>query len=199
MDAKPPRIPSPDTPNGITPIGRTVARRDYGGSAPAAAQPAPASPPTSSATTPSLMIVPATEAQNGFGRLVDQAAAGQDIAITRHNVERVVLVSAPRYHQLIARDELARGAHGGAHREAHDVGGFRPTSPSTPSTSALDRLAAEFEALFARMQTPEVRAATASALRASPDEMGQAAVEAARDEARVATREAVPASALSLG
>lgn len=84
---------------------------------------------------------------------------------------RAVLVSAPRYRQLVA-DLAAREAPG------------------------LDLLAARFEALYASMQTADVRAATARALRARPEEMGQAAVASAREAAPKDSRHAqdVPAS-----
>lgn len=110
------------------------------------------------ASAGTLIAVPATEAQNGFGRLVDQAAAGQDIAITRHNVERAVLVSASRYHQLVA---------GIAARQA----------------AALAALSAQMDELYDEMQTPEVRAANRRALQMTPEQMGRAAVAAARKAA----------------
>ncbi|HEU4640917.1 MAG TPA: type II toxin-antitoxin system prevent-host-death family antitoxin [Gemmatimonadaceae bacterium] len=97
------------------------------------------------------MTIPSTEAQNEFGRLLDQAAAGQDIAIARHNVVRAVLVSAARYREL-------------AGREATD----------------LDALATRFDDLYASMQTAAVREATARAVRATPEEMGRAAVAVVR-------------------
>lgn len=97
------------------------------------------------------LVIPSTEAQNEFGRVLDQAAADQDIAITRHNVVRAVLVSAARYRQL--------------------TGGDAP---------ALDELAARFDELYASMQTAQVREATARAIHAAPKEMGRAAVTAAR-------------------
>lgn len=95
--------------------------------------------------------IPSTEAQNEFGRVLDQAAAGQDMAITRHNVVRAVLVSAARYRQLVGRDE-----------------------------SDLDDLAARFDELYASMQTADVREATARSMHVSPEEMGRSAVAAAR-------------------
>lgn len=98
-----------------------------------------------------LLTIPSTEAQNEFGRVLDQAAADQDIAITRHNVVRAVLVSAARYRQLVRRE-----------------------------TTGLEALTSRFDDLYATMQTAEVREATAQAVRAAPEEMGRAAVAAAR-------------------
>ncbi len=101
------------------------------------------------AVTP--LMIPSTRAQNEFGRVLDQAAADKDIAITRHNVVRAVLVSAARYRQLVGRE-----------------------------ATALDDLASRFDDLYASMQTAEVREATAHAVHAAPEEMGRAAVAAAR-------------------
>jgi antitoxin Phd len=98
-----------------------------------------------------LVSIPSTEAQNEFGRVLDQAAGNTDIAITRHNVVRAVLVSADRYRELTAGD--------------------------APSLDALD---ARFEKLYASMQDRDVRAATARAIDASPEDMGRSAVAAAR-------------------
>jgi prevent-host-death family protein len=96
-------------------------------------------------------LVPSTEAQNEFGRILDQAAANQDVAITRHNVVRAVLISAARYRELVGH-----------------------------VTPDLDELANQFEKLYASMQTPEVQEATARALAAPAADMGRAAVVAAR-------------------
>jgi antitoxin Phd len=52
------------------------------------------------------------------------------------------------------------------------------------STPALDELSAEFDDLLARMQTPKSKAAMASAFDATPDELGRAAVKAARPKRR---------------
>ena len=107
-------------------------------------------------TLPAPLTVPSTEAQNEFGRVLDQAAAGQDIAITRHNVTRAVLVSAARYRQLTGGSE----------------------------EPALNELDARFDELYASMQTAKVRDGTARAVDATPAEMGRAAVAAAKRSAR---------------
>lgn len=97
------------------------------------------------------VAIPSTEAQNEFGRVLDLAAADQDIAITRHNVVRAVLVSAARYHELVGRE-----------------------------AAELDDLAARFDDLYESMQTAAVQEATAQAVRATPEAMGRAAVAVAR-------------------
>lgn len=96
--------------------------------------------------------IPSTEAQNEFGRILDQAAADHDIAITRHNVVRAVLVSAARYRQLVGGEE----------------------QPD------LDALEARFDKLYASMQSANVRDGTARAVDARPDEMARAAVAAVK-------------------
>src|SRR6476646_1551723 len=105
---------------------------------------------------PAALTIPSTQAQNEFGRILDQATAGQDIAITRHNVTRAVLVSAARYRQLTG-------------------GGEEP---------ALTSLDARFDELYALMQTAKVREGTARAVEATPGEMGRAAVAAAKRSPR---------------
>jgi prevent-host-death family protein len=79
-----------------------------------------------STTTP--VAIPSTEAQNEFGRVLDLAASDQDVAITRHNVVRAVLVSAARYRELVGRE-----------------------------AAGLDELASRFDELYASMQTDAVR------------------------------------------
>jgi prevent-host-death family protein len=98
-----------------------------------------------------VQTIPATQAQNAFGRVLSRAVAGHDIVILRHHTAQAVVISAERYRTLVAH-------------EAPTLGG----------------LSAEFEALYASMQTDAVRDATARALDASPAELGRAAVAAAR-------------------
>lgn len=115
-------------------------------------------PPPAAPAQPTLpgvgRTVPATEAQNAFGQVLDAVAGGQVVAVTRHNAVRAVVVPVDRYRQ----------------RVAHEAG-------------TLEALGARFEALYARMQDSGVRAATAEGVDASPEEMGRAAVAAARRRA----------------
>ncbi|MEO7042479.1 MAG: type II toxin-antitoxin system prevent-host-death family antitoxin [Gemmatimonadaceae bacterium] len=97
------------------------------------------------------MTITATEAQNEFGRVLEQTTRDQVVVITRHNVPRAVLVSVDRYRELL----------------------------STEST-ILNSLTDEFDAMLARMQTPEVRAGTERGFAATPEMMGKAAQAAAR-------------------
>jgi antitoxin Phd len=97
------------------------------------------------------VTVTSTEAQNGFGRLLDAVAKDATVLITKHNVTRAVLISAGRYEALIQAE--------------------------TPS---LDALTAEFDDLLASMQTPQAREGMGTAFGASPEELGRAAVADAR-------------------
>ena len=96
--------------------------------------------------------VAATRFKNEFGSIFEQAALGGAVAITKHNTPKAVLLSYAEFEAL--------------------------TKAGSP---VLDELTDEFDALLARMQTPVSRAATASAFDASPDDLGAAAVEAARN------------------
>jgi prevent-host-death family protein len=105
-----------------------------------------------------VLTLPSTEVQNEFGRILDQASRNQDIVITRHNVARAVLISADRYRDLVGRD-----------------------------ASVLESFRGQLDALYAGMQTAEADAAADRGFNASPQEMGRAAVEAARAVRRSAT------------
>lgn len=89
----------------------------------------------------------ATEAQNRFGRVLDEVARDGTVLIKKHNATRAVVISADRYEALT-----------------------RNESP------ALDLLTAEFDDMLARMQAPGAREGMQAAFDASPDELGRAAV-----------------------
>lgn len=96
------------------------------------------------------VVMTSTEAQNGFGRMLDAVANDGTVVIKKHNVTRAVVISADRYEAL-TRDE----------------------SP------ALDALTAEFDEMLARMQAPEARSGMQAAFDAPPDVLARAAVAAA--------------------
>jgi prevent-host-death family protein len=93
----------------------------------------------------------ASAAKNQFGRVLDMAIEGGVVMITKHDAVKAVLVSVDEFNALTRARE--------------------PT---------LDSLTAEFDRLLARMQTPKSRAGMKSAFEASPKQLGEAAVEAAR-------------------
>lgn len=94
-----------------------------------------------------VVTMTSTEAQNGFGRMLDTVARDGTVLIKKHNVTQAVVLSVDRYEELTRSD-----------------------APS------LDTLTAEFDEMLARMQTPEVRAGIRTGLSASPAELGQAAL-----------------------
>ena len=98
-----------------------------------------------------IPAIPATRMKNEFGAILERTLRNGAVAITRHDTTKAVLLSYEEFLALV-----------------------KPRAP------ALDDLTAEFDAMFARMQTPAVRKATAAAFNATPEQMGVAAVKAAR-------------------
>jgi antitoxin Phd len=99
--------------------------------------------------------VAATQFKNEFGAIFEQAALGGAVAITKHNTPKAVLLSYAEFEALT-----------------------RSGSP------VLDELTEEFDALLDRMQTPRAASGVAKAFDASPEELGRAAVKAARPTRR---------------
>jgi prevent-host-death family protein len=97
-----------------------------------------------------IVRVTSTEAQNGFGRMLDVVAKGNTVLITKHNATQAVLMSVNQYEALSRTD-----------------------------VPDLDALTAEFDQMLERMQRPEVRAGIRAGLSASPAELGRAARAAA--------------------
>ncbi|HEY1841257.1 MAG TPA: type II toxin-antitoxin system Phd/YefM family antitoxin [Mycobacterium sp.] len=96
-------------------------------------------------------IVSASRLKNEFGTVFEQAAVEGAVVITKHDTPRAVLLSYAEFEAL--------------------------TASATP---ALDDLRERFDALLATMQKPEAKAGVAAAFDASPEELGTAAVKAAR-------------------
>ena len=95
--------------------------------------------------------VRATVAKNTFGRLLDTAIHGGPIVITKHDLPRAVLVSLEDFTTLLHTQE-----------------------------QTLDTLSQEFDAMLARMQRPAAGPKMHAAFSATPRQLGQAAVAAAR-------------------
>ncbi len=91
--------------------------------------------------------VTATQAQNQFGRVLDDATRVGAVVITKHGQPKAVLLSITRFGQL--REREAR---------------------------ALETLSTKFDEMLDRMQTPESGAAVDRTFEASPQELGRAAV-----------------------
>jgi antitoxin Phd len=96
-------------------------------------------------------VVAASRVKNEFGAVFDQAAASGAVVITKHGTPRAVLLSYAEFEAL--------------------------TASATP---VLDDLGERFDKLLATMQTPEAKAGVAAAFAATPEELGAAAVKAAR-------------------
>src|ERR1700751_4405243 len=95
--------------------------------------------------------VAATRFKNEFGSIFEQASLGGAVAITKHNTPKAVLLSYAEFEAL--------------------------TKASAP---ALDELTERFDELLQGMQTPGSKAAMAAAFGATPQQLGRAAVAAAR-------------------
>ena len=96
-------------------------------------------------------MVTASRLKNEFGSVFEQAAVAGAVVITKHDTPRAVLLSYAEFEAL--------------------------TASTTP---ALNALSERFDTLLATMQKPEAKAGVAVAFDASPEEMGAAAVKAAR-------------------
>lgn len=99
--------------------------------------------------------VTASRLKNEFGTVFEQAAITGAVVITKHNTPKAVLLSYAEFEALIA-----------------------------PAIPALDDLNERFDELLATMQTPEAKAGVAAAFDATPEELGAAAVTAARTARR---------------
>jgi prevent-host-death family protein len=98
-----------------------------------------------------VTAVPATKVKNEFGAILEKTLQDGAVAITRHDTPKAVLLSFAEFEALV---------------KAH--------------SRTLDHLSTEFDSLLARMQTPKARKGVEAAFRASPAELGRAAVKAAR-------------------
>ena len=107
----------------------------------------------------SIPEVPASKAKSAFGEVLERVAATGGVAITRHNVPKAVVISWEEFQSL-----------------------------SRARSESLESLADQFEGLLASMQTPPAEAAWTKLVNASPEELGQAAVEAARRRPAAARR-----------
>ncbi|UVO11109.1 type II toxin-antitoxin system Phd/YefM family antitoxin [Mycobacterium sp. SVM_VP21] len=96
-------------------------------------------------------VVTASRLKNEFGTVFEQAAVNGAVVITKHDTPRAVLLSYAEFEAL--------------------------TAPATP---VLDHLSERFDNLLAAMQTAKAKAGVAAAFEATPEELGAAAVKAAR-------------------
>ena len=99
----------------------------------------------------SMPEIPASKVKSAFGEVLERVAAVGGVAITRHHVPKAVVLSWEEFESL-----------------------------NRARTESLASLADQFEGLLASMQGVGAKAAMATAFEASPEELGRAAVEAAR-------------------
>jgi antitoxin Phd len=96
-------------------------------------------------------LVTATEAKNSFGPLLEKAIRGGVVVITKHDAPKAVLISVDEYAAL-----------------------------SGAAEAKINSLSAEFDSLLLRQQRPGARRAMQKSFRASSQQLGRAAVGAAR-------------------
>ena len=94
--------------------------------------------------------VTASEAKNGFGRVVDRVAREGAVVITKHDRPDAVILSIAEYERL-----------------------------SRSATTEADALTAEFDAMYERMQRPGTAAQIEAVFALSPAELGRIAVKQA--------------------
>ncbi|MDD4866081.1 MAG: type II toxin-antitoxin system prevent-host-death family antitoxin [Mycobacterium sp.] len=105
-----------------------------------------------------LVDVPAVAAsrlKNEFGTIFEQAAVEGAVVITKHDTPKAVLLSYAEFEAL--------------------------TKANAPT---LDDLSERFDTLLQTMQTPQAKDAVAAAFGATPEQLGAAAVKAARGTRR---------------
>jgi prevent-host-death family protein len=92
----------------------------------------------------------ATDAKNGFGRVLETVFSHGVVAITKRDEPKAVLLSLEAYEDLLGRQR-----------------------------EPLQALSAEFDQLLAGLQQPAARQGWAEAFDASPDDLASAAIAAA--------------------
>ena len=100
--------------------------------------------------------ISATELKNATADVFEQVAARRAVAITRHDKPRAVLLSIDQYEALTAQH----------------------------NPPWLEKLHEEYSGLLDRMQGPEQRAAAEKLFKATPEELGEAALWAAQQSNR---------------
>jgi prevent-host-death family protein len=106
---------------------------------------------TAGRTRPNATYIPATHAKNSFARLLEEVVQGREVIITKHNEPRAAVISMDKLQAM-----------------------------ETAAIPSLEALTADYEARLARMQSARARAAMERAFAASSDNLGEAAVHAAR-------------------
>ena len=113
-------------------------------------------PSTPSPRVAEMPTVSATELKNAAADVFEQVASRRAVAITRHDKPRAVLLSVEQYEAL--------------------------TGQQNPDW--LEKLHEEYRGMLDRMQGPEQRAAAEKLFKATPEELGEAALWAAQQDAK---------------
>ena len=100
-----------------------------------------------------IPAIAATKVKNGFGAILEQANHSGAVAITRHDTPKAVLLSYEEFVSLVK-----------------------------VRARTLDDLGTVFEQFLAGMQTSKAGKGVDAAFKASPVELGRAAVKAARKD-----------------
>jgi antitoxin Phd len=103
-----------------------------------------------------MPTISATDLKNATADVFEQVTSKRTVAITRHEKPRAVLLSVEQYEAL--------------------------TGQQNPDW--LEKLHEEYRGLLDRMQGPEQRAAAEKLFRATPEELGEAALWAAQQKAK---------------
>jgi len=103
-----------------------------------------------------MPTISATELKNATADVFEQVASRRAVAITRHDKPRAVLLSVEQYEAL--------------------------TGEKNPDW--LEKLHEEYRGLLDRMQGPDQRAAAEKLFKATPEELGEAALWAAQQKAK---------------
>jgi prevent-host-death family protein len=117
----------------------------------------------SSSSYPSLKVqelppVTATALKNSAADVLDQVAAHGAVAITKHDKPRAVLVSIEQYERMMGAE-----------------------------SNLVNELQAEYRGMLEKMQEPEQKAAAEHLFKATPEELGAAAVRGARRKGKYRT------------
>ncbi len=96
-------------------------------------------------------VLPATRAKGSFAKVLQDVERGDRVVVTKHESPSAVVVSYEEFEALQAQTERA-----------------------------LDRMRARFGGLVAEMQTPDFERGVDALLSSTPEELGRAAVDAAR-------------------
>ena len=113
-------------------------------------------PSTPAPRVAEMPTISATELKNATADVFEQVAARRAVAITRHEKPRAVLLSVEQYEAL--------------------------TGQQNPDW--LEKLHEEYRGMLDRMQGPEQRAAAEKLFKATPEELGEAALWAAQQDAK---------------